>query len=114
MCERRRDVLVKVKTPTDSDCKITHWAEKGIDKCIAPIVKALNDIGMYTEECCCGHGETEGYIRLYDKRVLIIKNYEEGYLIPEAARKELLEGGDEARSYQLGSLGIINPLGKQS
>lgn len=36
-----------------------------IDRCIAPIVKALNDAGIETAESCCGHGEVEGHILAY-------------------------------------------------
>ena len=42
-----------------------------IDKCIAPIVRALNDGGIRTNACCCGHGG-EGRIDLYDGRILKI------------------------------------------
>lgn len=41
-----------------------------IDLCIAPIIKALNDGGIITKGCCCGHGEVMGYIHLKDKRYL--------------------------------------------
>lgn len=44
----------------------------GIDACIAPIVKALNDGGVQTIGCCCGHKRRPGDILLADGRVLII------------------------------------------
>ena len=27
-----------------------------VDNCIAPLIQALNDFGIETETCCCGHG----------------------------------------------------------
>jgi hypothetical protein len=44
-----------------------------IDKCIAPIVRALQSGGIYMRGSCCGHGERDGEILLEDGRTLIIK-----------------------------------------
>lgn len=44
----------------------------GIDACIAPIVKALNDGGVATVACCCGHGMMPGSIVLADGRELVV------------------------------------------
>lgn len=43
-----------------------------IDECIADIVLALNDGGVHTKACCCGHGHPPGEIILCDDRVLLI------------------------------------------
>lgn len=43
-----------------------------IDACIAPIIKALNDGGIKTTNCCCGHGGHEGWISLADGREIRI------------------------------------------
>jgi hypothetical protein len=43
-----------------------------IDRCIAPIVKALNDGGVPTIASCCGHGNLPGLISLVDGRHLVI------------------------------------------
>lgn len=51
----------------------------GIDSCIAPIVDALNNGGIPTEECCCGHGKEPGYIGLMDDRVLVILESKEAW-----------------------------------
>jgi len=45
---------------------------RDIDSCIAPIVRALNDAGIPTIACCCGHGKSNGNIALVDGRELII------------------------------------------
>ena len=49
-----------------------RWAKKPVDGCIAQIVKALNDAGIYTSGCCCGHGRMRCSIGLHDGRFLII------------------------------------------
>jgi hypothetical protein len=49
-----------------------RWERKGIDRCIAPIVEALNIAAIYTESCCCGHGKRAGNIVLHDGRILRI------------------------------------------
>jgi hypothetical protein len=51
--------------------------EVGIDSCIAPIVRALNDAGIVTIASCCGHGKQPGNIVLEDGReILIAPDYE--------------------------------------
>jgi hypothetical protein len=65
--------LLRVPVPAElSHTGEFHWAEKGIDACIAPLVQALNDAGLYTANCCCGHGKGPGIIALHDGRALII------------------------------------------
>ena len=46
-----------------------------IDRCIAPVINALNGAGTETAESCCGHGEEEGHILAYqggEHRLFII------------------------------------------
>jgi len=45
--------------------------EVKIDRCIAPIVKALNDAGIKTVSSCCGHGKWDGYILLEDRALIV-------------------------------------------
>lgn len=78
MCQWGNDVVLSVPIPANlSHTGEFRWDEKGIDACIAPIVKALNDAGIYTASCCCGHGKEDGVIHLQDGRVLIIRTKEE-------------------------------------
>ena len=66
MCEWGNAVLMTIGT-----------RQVGIDKCIAPIVFALNYIGMKTIASCCGHGKQSSNIVLEDGReILICSNYE--------------------------------------
>ena len=83
MCKQGNNILVKVKIPVDlSHTGKIHWKRMGIDKCIAPIVRALQEGGIDMRGSCCGHNERNGYITLQDGRVLIIKKVEYGYMIP--------------------------------
>lgn len=51
-----------------------HQAVKGVDACIASIVRALNDGGVMTTSSCCGHGRGDGSVLLADGREIIIRN----------------------------------------
>ena len=51
-----------------------------VDRCIAPIIKALNGAGIATEGCCCGHGDVTGHITLSDGRILGIYPNRKVYL----------------------------------
>ena len=53
----------------------TYWKDVGIDRCIAPIVRALQNGGIDMLGSCCGHGEYEGSIMLADGRVLGIDTH---------------------------------------
>jgi len=56
-----------------------RYLNRGIDTCIAPLVKALNDVGMATVASCCGHGHLPGNIILEDGReIIIVPDYETG------------------------------------
>lgn len=78
MCKWGREVRLTVPIPAHlSHTGKFRWDEKLIDACIAPIVQALNDAGIYTGGCCCGHGKDTGWIALHDDRVLVIKTREQ-------------------------------------
>ena len=73
MCEWGNDVELRV--PISAKKSYTgkfRWDNKAIDSCLADIVQALNGAGIYTEECCCGHGKSDGYLALHDGRVFLI------------------------------------------
>lgn len=74
MCKWGTDLSVYVKVPADlSHTGETRFAMKGIDACIAPIVKALQDAGIDMRSSCCGHGQCDGEIVLADGRVLAVR-----------------------------------------
>jgi len=73
MCKWGTDEEVQVTVPAH----LSYTGEDRvdtikIDKCIAPIVRALNEAGIRTDQSCCGHGKGNGSILLHDGRELII------------------------------------------
>ena len=78
MCNWGDDIALNVLIPAQlSHSGEARWDVKGIDRCIADIVQALNAAGIYTANSCCGHGKTDGSIILHDGRKLIVR-IEEG------------------------------------
>lgn len=65
MCKHGDIVEMELPVVGDIRCGVAD-----IDSCIAPIIKALNDGGVITKGCCCGHGEVMGYIHLAGGRYL--------------------------------------------
>lgn len=73
MCAPGTDTILRVPMPAHlSHTGAFRWDDKAVDSCIAPLVQALNDAGIYTANSCCGHGDDEGEIILHDGRVLRI------------------------------------------
>lgn len=74
MCTWGVDTLVRVLIPADlSHTGEERWRTVAIDRCIAPIVRALQDAGINMRSSCCGHGKTDGSIVLWDGRELVIR-----------------------------------------
>jgi len=73
MCIWGTDEVVEV---TMQPCKPYHlieWKKQcKIDKCIAPIVKVLEDNNIRMLASCCGHGKADGHILLLDMTELTI------------------------------------------
>lgn len=67
MCKRGTETMVALCRPKlisgqfDDD-------DVPVDACMAPLVQLLNDRGVRTFGCCCGHGEEEGFISLEDDK----------------------------------------------
>jgi tRNA(Phe) wybutosine-synthesizing methylase Tyw3 len=62
-----------------------HWEQIRVDRCIAPLVKAINAAGISTVASCCGHGRRPGRISLRDGRDLFIaSDYETGQAVSAA------------------------------
>lgn len=79
MCKWGATVEIELTIPASlSHTGNTYKKLVGIDRCIAPIVKTLNDVGMTTIASCCGHGKQPGTIVLADGReIMIFANYED-------------------------------------
>ena len=73
MCEPGNTKSIVVIVPADlSHTGKARFKLADIDECIAPIVRALNNAGILTRGCCCGHGRENGSILLQDGRMLEI------------------------------------------
>lgn len=71
-CEHGDTVVMDVLSPEGWQYDVP------IDRCLAPIIKALNDAGIVTVSSCCNHGRESyevpgsfGYIQLADRLILI-------------------------------------------
>jgi hypothetical protein len=87
MCTWNDTVDVKVPIPAGlSHTGEFRWDTKPVDRCMAPLVEALNDAGIYTSSSCCGHGQYQGNILLHDGRSLILNTVEETQQYIESQR----------------------------
>lgn len=73
MCKHGTLTMVKLNTPRDSG-----RTEVPVDSCIAVEVQALNDLGVITYGCCCGHGnfEPECLVDISSKELLESNGYQ--------------------------------------
>jgi len=59
-----REVVLMKPKPISGRKKIK------VDACIAPLVQMLNDYGIETIACCCGHGKTaKSHIRISSQNI---------------------------------------------
>jgi hypothetical protein len=78
MCNWGETELLAVTIPKHlSHTGKSYQKTVDIDKCIYPIVKALNQGGISTIASCCGHGKIPGSIILEDNKELIITDFNE-------------------------------------
>lgn len=63
------DLLVPVPAHLSHTGEL-YWKTAAVDACLAPVVQAFNNIGIFTAGCCCGHGKEFGSIILHDGREL--------------------------------------------
>ena len=67
---KRHTVLVKLCKPR----KYSRRTEVPVDRCIAPLVKLLNEHGVETVGACCGHDNNNGEILIVqDNKQIILK-----------------------------------------
>lgn len=75
VCEHGDTVPVLCRLPSGMTDR--EWKGRSIDRCIAPLVKALQEGGINMLGSCCGHGEVKGNICLEDGRGLLVLSPEE-------------------------------------
>lgn len=73
MCDHHDTIDLDVVVPA----RLSHTGRerrtvKPVDRCLAPIVEALNANGILTAGACCGHGRGPGEIALHDGRWLVV------------------------------------------
>ena len=73
MCDHGDTIPIRVPIPAALGWTGQfRWVQKPVDRCIAPIVEALNAARIYTAGACCGHGNGPASIALHDGRTLTI------------------------------------------
>lgn len=73
MCKHGTEVVMEVTIPaSDSHTGEAYRKSVGVDSCLATMVKALNDGGIATRACCCGHGHRVPSIALWDGRWIVV------------------------------------------
>ena len=74
MCEWGNTTLVKVRVPADLSAEqMKVWKWKPIDRCIAPVVSALQEAGIDMRGSCCGHRQRSGTILLQGGQELVLE-----------------------------------------
>lgn len=58
MCQWGTDAVVRLAYRMP----VSGRTEIAVDACLAPLVQMLNDYGVHTTGCCCGHGVAEGSV----------------------------------------------------
>lgn len=73
VCEWGDTVPVMVTIPADlSSTGKAKLKKAQIDRCIAPIIDALELGKVFMRGCCCGHGKAPGFISLQDGRTIFV------------------------------------------
>lgn len=76
MCNWGTDTEVLLITPAHlSHNGVSYQSYRSIDSCIVPLILALNDAGIHTSGCCCGHGKSDGSVILHDGTEINIDIY---------------------------------------
>lgn len=74
MCQHGDTVTLRVKVVAGLAAEgVDTWKEKPVDRCLAPVVEALQAGGVDMLGSCCGHGHSPGEILLADGRSLIVQ-----------------------------------------
>jgi len=64
MCKWRTNATIKViRSPSAARLHLPDgWYPVAVDACIAAYVQRMNDLGIVTVGCCCGHGKGPGAV----------------------------------------------------
>ena len=72
MCKHGDTVVVPIWSSNQK-----RLVGRDIDRCLVPLVRALNAGGFETDACCCGHGYVPPSVILSDDTWLVILTREE-------------------------------------
>lgn len=61
MCQWGTTVTIYVIRRNNPDIP-DGWHPKGVDACIADYVQRMNEQGIVTTGCCCGHGKSPAWV----------------------------------------------------
>ena len=65
MCKHGDTVPVEVTiVASHSHTGADQRAVVQIDRCLAPVIRRLDSLGIRTLGCCCGHGKARGSVML--------------------------------------------------
>lgn len=64
MCKWGTDKQIQLNRPRPVSGRVVIE----VDACIAPLVQMLQDYGVVTTGCCCGHGKAPGWVSYEDER----------------------------------------------
>lgn len=77
------------------EVKITILQEILVDKCIAEEIKWLNDQGVRTEGCCCGHG------KYYPSALITPKSVNKALKLGYSVRDYYLKSGQHSGLFEI-------------
>lgn len=70
MCKWGNDKNIKLAYPNEHSGRV----EVGVDECLANLIQELNNHGIHTLNCCCGHGKGNGGILIHSDSYKILDN----------------------------------------
>jgi len=109
-CRKTRDCWVCVPAHLSHSGK-KHWTRKPIDKCLFRLVNQLNDKGVLTASCCCGHGVAPGSLILHNGITLELSRCE-AYPIRPPLTDRLLRKIKEYSAGGMSTAGIATHFGQ--
>lgn len=90
MCQWGADKFIHVIRHSHPDYP-DGWHEMAVDACIADYVQTMNNQGIITTACCCGHFKTPASILVATESVPLLENLGYEYHTFEPGRDDVVE-----------------------
>jgi hypothetical protein len=71
MCKWGTDRFIYV-IRRNNDVILDGWHRIAVDACIAEYVQEMNNRGVITVGCCCGHGKEEGVVLVAEECISLL------------------------------------------